>query len=620
MAAFSDVVVFGDSLVDPGNALKAARLLSALPFTDLPGGAPTPDKGYFEGRFTDGFNFADLISNKLVGEPTRPTFPYGFETPLFGATVPFVSKPAGPALSFAYGGAQVRRGAEDVPDLDDQTDIYDNYTADPNALYIVTLGGNDVRELVPPNGPPALPSTATARLSSAAEEMQEEVRELYAAGARHILVTGVPDIGILPDYNGAVNEAQLRALGTQYSGQFEAMIHDRLSALSVPEGGRLYTYSLKDLADRVIADPSAFAMTELRQARTEAQTGGLDAVGAGFLMFDEVHPSAQAHSLIAAGVLGLLAGGVADAPVALQTAPKWIAALEAVGGPDVFAANLVAGQTYTFDLLGISSGAGSLADPVLRLLGDGGKVLVEDDDSGLGLNARLSFTAPTTGDYTLEASGVGVSKGSYALQGLALQGSDVTVQGSVADDLIKVVAGRNYLRGNEGADSIVGGSGFDDINGNMGADTVAGGAGDDWTVGGRDDDRLFGEGGDDIVYGNLGNDTCDGGAGADIIRGGQGDDILEGGAGADFLSGDRGDDTVTGGAGADLFHTFGEAGLDRILDFDPTDGDRVMLQSGTTWFATQAEGDVVIAMGGGGQLVLVSSTLSLLPAGWIFGY
>src|SRR5215216_526009 len=106
ISSFTGVYVFGDSLVDPGNALKAAELLNDLPFSDLPNGAPTAAKGYFEGRFSDGYNSADLISNKVTGLATKTTFPYGFETPLFGATIPFVSKPSGHNLSFAYGGAQ----------------------------------------------------------------------------------------------------------------------------------------------------------------------------------------------------------------------------------------------------------------------------------------------------------------------------------------------------------------------------------------------------------------------------------------------------------------------------------------------------------------------------------
>ncbi|MBW8816381.1 MAG: calcium-binding protein [Caulobacterales bacterium] len=206
-------------------------------------------------------------------------------------------------------------------------------------------------------------------------------------------------------------------------------------------------------------------------------------------------------------------------------------------------------------------------------------------------------------------------------------GGDNTVFGGQGNDTISGYGfavtlgapGANYLRGEEGDDRIVGGSLFDDINGNQGADTCSGGGGDDWVVGGKDNDSLSGDAGGDLVYGNLGADTCDGGDGNDIVRGGQDNDVVMGGAGDDFVSGDKGDDTMTGGAGADIFHTFGDAGLDRVTDFHASEGDRVQLDPGTVYTAAQVGADTVIDMTGGGQMVLVGVTLSSLPSGWIFG-
>ncbi|MEW5685887.1 MAG: M10 family metallopeptidase C-terminal domain-containing protein [Pseudomonadota bacterium] len=192
--------------------------------------------------------------------------------------------------------------------------------------------------------------------------------------------------------------------------------------------------------------------------------------------------------------------------------------------------------------------------------------------------------------------------------------------GGAGADTIEGGAGTSYLRGDDGADSIVGGTAFDDINGNMGNDTATGGEGDDWVVGGKDDDLLYGDAGSDLVYGNLGNDTLYGGTGADVVRGGQGDDTLSGGDGADYVSGDRGSDTMTGGAGADMFHTSSDAGIDRVLDFSQAEGDRVLLDPGTTYSVAQVGGDVVITLGSpNDQMILVGVQLSSLTPGWIFG-
>lgn len=192
------------------------------------------------------------------------------------------------------------------------------------------------------------------------------------------------------------------------------------------------------------------------------------------------------------------------------------------------------------------------------------------------------------------------------------------MRGYTGHDTIDGAGGDDYLRGDEGDDSLSGGAGFDDLNGNMGADTAVGGAGNDWVVGGKDNDRLFGDDGDDIVYGNLGADTCEGGAGNDLVRGGQEDDRLVGGAGDDWLSGDRGADTVSGGAGADIFNTFGDAGVDRVLDFSRAEGDRVRVEAGQTYTTAQVGDDVVITLSGGAQMTLVGVKLATLNGDWIF--
>jgi Ca2+-binding RTX toxin-like protein len=174
------------------------------------------------------------------------------------------------------------------------------------------------------------------------------------------------------------------------------------------------------------------------------------------------------------------------------------------------------------------------------------------------------------------------------------------------------------VSGGLGNDLLRGGASRDSLQGNQGDDTLHGGDGDDIVVGGKDDDQQFGEGGDDIVWGNLGNDTLDGGDGNDQVRGGQGDDVVRGGAGNDYVSGDRGADTITGGAGADLFHSFSGAGIDRVLDFSVTEGDRVMLDPGTTYSVSQVGADTVVDMGNGDQVILVGVSMSSLTAGSIF--
>jgi Ca2+-binding RTX toxin-like protein len=232
-----------------------------------------------------------------------------------------------------------------------------------------------------------------------------------------------------------------------------------------------------------------------------------------------------------------------------------------------------------------------------------------------GTELKTSASATVSGAVTT-IEGMGV-------RGLALTstgGADRTVLGTSGDDAVAAAGGHNVLRGNSGNDTVAGGSGFDDINGNMGNDTAYGNVGDDWVVGGKDNDSLFGDDGGDIVFGNLGDDTCDGGAGNDLVRGGQGNDTLSAGGGNDFVSGDRGNDTMVGGAGADMFHSSSDAGVDRVLDFDYAEGDRVLLDPGTRFTTAQVGGDIVVTMAtSADQVILAGVQLSSLPPDWIFG-
>ena len=86
---------------------------------------------------------------------------------------------------------------------------------------------------------------------------------------------------------------------------------------------------------------------------------------------------------------------------------------------DWFAVDLVAGHTYVIDLEGADSGGGALQDPVLRGLydADGNRIAgARDNDGGAGRDARLTFTAATTGAYYIEARGHSNQTGEYTVR------------------------------------------------------------------------------------------------------------------------------------------------------------------------------------------------------------
>jgi phospholipase/lecithinase/hemolysin len=545
---YSGVFVFGDSLVDSGNALKLAQLYGTLTFSDLPEGAPSASLGYFRGRFSDGYTFADYLSNKYAGAVTKPVFPFGYDDPWLGVPIdPLAPDPSGNNLNFAYGGAQIVQGTEVVPDLDGQTDAFKNAVdghPDPNALYSFTIGNNDVRSLVPTGGDPVPVDQAHAVLDQAAHKLLEEIQGLAAKGIKNVLITGIADVGLIPKYdvdnNHVLEGAELTRsqAGTQYAQYLDNLIRTQvlpalqglgLNVTYVPlmdydaNGGHV-TGALNAILPELAA-LNGLTTADLTQHLLDHQ---------GVVFFDQIHPNAQTHALMAAYANAQLTGQPWIETMPLLGADvdyRAAASIGAAGEVDKLVIAMAAGTTYTFQMMGVSSltsytlgqlGLGSLGQPgsllgdsSIKLLSGNGTVLAADDDSGIGLDSVLSFTGTTAGNYTLALSAVGSLTGTYVVTatvtGAAMEaGNSYTVNssstlviegaGGVGQDV--VLASVSYalsagseievlrttndkgkgalnLTGNEFAQTIVGNAGANVLEGKGGADTLYGGKGAD---------------------------------------------------------------------------------------------------------------------------------------------
>ncbi len=81
---------------------------------------------------------------------------------------------------------------------------------------------------------------------------------------------------------------------------------------------------------------------------------------------------------------------------------------------DWYRVRLEEGQSYRFTL--DASGDDPIGDPLIRLHDASGAEVGVDDDGGEGLNSYLEFTAPSTGNYFVEASSfTGDATGGYTL-------------------------------------------------------------------------------------------------------------------------------------------------------------------------------------------------------------
>ncbi|MGJ8625869.1 MAG: M10 family metallopeptidase C-terminal domain-containing protein [Sulfitobacter sp.] len=77
--------------------------------------------------------------------------------------------------------------------------------------------------------------------------------------------------------------------------------------------------------------------------------------------------------------------------------------LDTTADSDWIEVTLVAGQTYTFGLVGVGALSDSMSDPYLRLRSTSGAEIQFDDDDGPGRNSSITFIADRAGTYYLDA-------------------------------------------------------------------------------------------------------------------------------------------------------------------------------------------------------------------------
>lgn len=199
-AQFSGVYVFGDSLSDAG---YYRPFLASL-------GLPAPVVSQL-GRFTT--NPGPVWSEIVSGY-------YGY--------APAPSNVSGGNI-YAQGGARVTADSASTPPGGAQRPVSTQITeyltrsggtADPNALYAVWAGGNDFLQNSQALAAGAITSAQlqTNVLGAATAEIGQ-IGRLQAAGARYILVFGLPDIGVAPAVaaGGAASAAGATAISAGYN-------------------------------------------------------------------------------------------------------------------------------------------------------------------------------------------------------------------------------------------------------------------------------------------------------------------------------------------------------------------------------------------------------------------
>ena len=192
---FARIVVFGDSLSDPGNAFALQPLNNTPPnyVVDdfLVPGAPYARGGH---HFTNGPTWVEQLGKSLdLGQDVGPAF-----------------RDANPhAGNYAVAGARARDdgGGSENLFLQVQTFLDDVGDSAPgDALYVIEVGGNDVRDAAFAQDP----SIIVAGVGG----IGANIGALYQAGARKFLILNVADVGLAPS---------VRALGPTAVGFVEAL-------------------------------------------------------------------------------------------------------------------------------------------------------------------------------------------------------------------------------------------------------------------------------------------------------------------------------------------------------------------------------------------------------------
>jgi outer membrane lipase/esterase len=282
---YTSLYVFGDSLVDGGNA-----------FIGTGGVQASPDNGYYMGRFSNGPNFADDLSNALLGQPL---------------TVPALAG----GTNIAVGGTTAQHLFAGDFSFIEQASIFPTFTGSAtipaSALVLVTFGGNDVRAT------DTIPGQVS--FQQAATDFTTALGLLYADGARNFVITGSPDIGLLPDsvIETGGNQAQLDLL-TQRSQQISDLFQGVTTSFDALPGVNATFFDLFGFEHALLADPTAYGLPANLNTATPCQIigGGSPQISncTDSLYFDDIHPTYPVHQAIANAILAQLAAAAVPEP------------------------------------------------------------------------------------------------------------------------------------------------------------------------------------------------------------------------------------------------------------------------------------------------------------------
>jgi phospholipase/lecithinase/hemolysin len=278
-APYSAIYAFGDSVTDTGN-------VSLATLGNVPVSPPYADRS-----FSNGPVWVQDLAQTLGLPAMQPS--------LAGGT------------DFAYGGAQTGQTPAHTLNPTDLPSQYGQFLSQvpspqPGALYAVWIGSNDVLDIA--NNTSLNPTQQQADVSAAVNNEVSVINGLAAHGAQNFLVLDVPDLGKTP-YETARGPAIAQS-ASSLASLYDTDLANALKPLEASGALKIDLVDTLSAQNNVFGNPAAYGFTNVTDPLwtgnlTDPNSGTLRATGAAqnqYLFFDSLHPTAQAHSLLASGI------------------------------------------------------------------------------------------------------------------------------------------------------------------------------------------------------------------------------------------------------------------------------------------------------------------------------
>ncbi len=238
----SKLVVFGDRLADNGNTVALQESLG-----QAPGATAAPYSS--TGDFSDGPKWTTDLAQYLglTAPSQQDNFAYESATARdLGAPNPFDPDASQTPLDTFAGQIQ-------------QFEAQDG-SFSPNELVSVTFGGNDI----------SLPSNESPEqgVTDSVNAIISGIQQLADLGAKHFLISNLPDITLAPLFNEPAFQQATGATPAEFQGlvsDFNTQLGAGLSSFQSQTGLDVKTLDLNALFKGIANDPSAYGFTNIAQ-------------------------------------------------------------------------------------------------------------------------------------------------------------------------------------------------------------------------------------------------------------------------------------------------------------------------------------------------------------------